>query len=167
MSLCVLTWLFLCVFEFLVSCILISPLKKSLKNFACLLWAVLDLPCCAWAFSSFNDQGLLYSCGTWASYCSGLFHFRTGALGHGGSVAVAHRLNCPKACRIFLDQGSNHVPCIGRQFPNHWITWVVQVLIFSLKDTIQIAPGFNPNFNLVTFVKALSPNTVTFGGPGV
>ena len=44
-------------FESLVSCILIFPLKKSLKNVVCLLLAVLDLPCCAWAFSSFSDRG--------------------------------------------------------------------------------------------------------------
>ena len=68
-TVCVLTWLFLCVFESLVSCILIFPLKKSLKNVVCLLLAVLDLPSCAWTFSSFSDQGLLCSCGTWASCC--------------------------------------------------------------------------------------------------
>lgn len=123
-TVCVLTWLFLCVFESLVSCILIFPLKKSLKNVVCLLLAVLDLPSCAWAFSSFSDQGLLCSCGTWASCCSGLFHFRTGALGHVGSVVVAHRVNCPRACGIFLGQWWDCVPCIGRQFPNRWITYL-------------------------------------------
>ena len=34
-------------------------------------------------------------------------------LGSPGSVDVAHRLSCPLACGIFLDQGLN--PC-----PLHW-----------------------------------------------
>ena len=37
-----------------------------------------------------------------------------------GSIAMAHGLSCPKACGIFLDQGSNPVPCIGRWVVKHW-----------------------------------------------
>ena len=47
----------------------------------------------------------------------------------GHSPAAAHkpltmerRLNCPMKCGIFLDQGSNCVPCIGRQILNLWTT---------------------------------------------
>ena len=36
-----------------------------------------------------------------------------------GSVVVAHRLSCAMAYRIFPHQGSNPVPCIGRQIPIH------------------------------------------------
>ena len=32
------------------------------------------------------------------------------ALGHSGSVVVAHGLSCPAACGIFPDQGSNSCP---------------------------------------------------------
>ena len=42
-----------------------------------------------------------------------------------GSVVVAHRLSCPEACRIFLDQESTCVPCVGRQILYHWTTTVV------------------------------------------
>ena len=37
------------------------------------------------------------------------------------SVVTAHRLSCPLACRISLDQGSNQTydPCISRQIPDH------------------------------------------------
>ena len=47
----------------------------------------------------------------------------------GHSPAAAHktltmerRLNCPMKCGIFLDQGLNRVPCIGRQILNPWTT---------------------------------------------
>ena len=36
------------------------------------LWWGLGLYCCAWAFSSFGEQGLPSSCGAWASQCCGL-----------------------------------------------------------------------------------------------
>ena len=37
-------------------------------------------------------------------------------------VAVVHGLSCPTACEIFLNQGSNPWPCIGRQMLKHWTT---------------------------------------------
>ena len=40
----------------------------------------------------------------------------------GSAVVVMQRLNCPLACEIFLNQGSNRVLCIGRQILNHWTT---------------------------------------------
>ena len=54
--------------------------------------AALGLHCFAWAFSSCCEQA---------------HELLTGL------VVVAHRVSCPKACGIFLDQGSN--PC-----PLHW-----------------------------------------------
>ena len=39
-----------------------------------------------------------------------------------GPVVVAHRLSCPEACGIFLEQGLSRVPCIGRWSLNHWTT---------------------------------------------
>ena len=38
------------------------------------------------------------------------------------SVVEVYTLNCPGACGIFSDQGSNQCPCIGRQVLNHWTT---------------------------------------------
>ena len=36
-----------------------------------------------------------------------------------GSIVVVHGLNCCVACGIFLDQGLNLCPHIGRQIPIH------------------------------------------------
>ena len=49
----------------------------------------------------------------WASHCDGFSCCGAQTLGCVGSAAVAHRLSCPGACRIFLDQGSN--PCLLHQ----------------------------------------------------
>ena len=72
-----------------------------------LFMAVLGLPfgaqapcCCTWAFSSCGKWELLSSCGARASHCSGFFCFGAQVLGHLGSGAVVHGLNCPTACGI-------------------------------------------------------------------
>ena len=57
--------------------------------------------------------GLLSGCGAQASHCGGFSCSRAQALGHVGSVVVAHRSSCSVAIGIFLNQGSN--PC-----PLHW-----------------------------------------------
>ena len=76
--------------------------------------AALDLRCFAHAFSSYSERGLLFV----------VVHRLLTAVAslvaeHGlystGSVVVAHGLSCSTACGIFPDQGSNHVPCIGRR----------------------------------------------------
>ena len=76
--------------------------------------AVLGLGCCAGVFSSCWEQGLLIATASlvlelWVPGCV-------------GSVAVACRLCCYKACGIFLDHRWNRVPCIGRQILIHWAT---------------------------------------------
>ena len=48
-----------------------------------------------------------------------------------GSVVVAHRLSCPAACEIFLDQGSN-VACTGRWILNDWTTTEVRDFFYYL-----------------------------------
>ena len=65
-----------------------------------LFLAVLSLHCCTWAFSSCSERGLLSSWGAWALIAV-------------ASLVAEHRLSCPVACGIFLDQGSN--PCLP-----HW-----------------------------------------------
>lgn len=98
---------------------------------------VLDL-CCAPAFSSCGEQGLLFvavhellncsgfactagtgsrfvgfsSCAHSLSICS------TQALGAPRPVIMAYGFSCSSACRIFSDQGSN----IGRRTVNFWPT---------------------------------------------
>ena len=105
------------------------------KNiFIYLFLAALGLCCCAQAFSSCGEQGLLFvvvhglliavaslvavaehglqECGL-----QQLWHVGSVVVAHGlqsaGSVVVVHRLSCSPSCGIFPDQGSN--PC-----PLHW-----------------------------------------------
>ena len=88
----------------------------------CLRWVSIGVQafrCRAQAFPSCGEPGLLSRCGVWTSHCSGFFSCRAQALGcvdFGScstcvrSVFAVHRLSCPLACRIFLDQGSNLWP---------------------------------------------------------
>ena len=46
------------------------------------------------------------------------------------SVFVAHRLCCSTAHGIFLAQGSNPCPLIGRQILNHWTIREVPILLY-------------------------------------
>ena len=45
-------------------------------------------------------------------------------------VIVTHGLHCPTTCRIFPDQGLNHVPGIGRRTLDHWTTRKVPYVVF-------------------------------------
>ena len=54
--------------------------------------AVLGLCCCARAFSSCGEQGLL-CCGAWASHCGGFSPCGARALGTRASVVVARGLS--------------------------------------------------------------------------
>ena len=75
-----------------------------------LFLAGLGLHCCIQAFSS---------CGMWVPHCGGFSCCRAQAVGSEasvvpapilysrGSVFMVHRLSCPVACGIFLDQGLN------------------------------------------------------------
>ena len=51
-----------------------------------------------------------FCCGAQASHCSGFSCCGPWALGYQGSVVVARRLTCSKACGIFLRQGFNPCP---------------------------------------------------------
>ena len=57
-----------------------------------LFLVVLGLRCCARAFSSCGERGLL-CCGAWASHCSGFSCCRARALGAQASVVVARGLS--------------------------------------------------------------------------
>ena len=100
--------------------------------------AVLGLHCHTQAFSSCGERGLLFIAACGVSHCGGFSLRSTGSrrtgfrscstwaqqlrlmgLQSAGSVAVGHELNCPVTCGIFLDQGLNWCPCIGRQILGH------------------------------------------------
>ena len=66
-------YLLLIFISFLVS-FCIFYLKDFVSfNFYLFIWflAVFSLCCCTDFFSSYNEQGLLSSCGVWASHCNG------------------------------------------------------------------------------------------------
>ena len=79
----------------------------SLPLFFILLLAALGLCCCARAFSSCSEQGLLSVCHAQTSHCSGFSRWGAQALGAWASVVVVQGLSCSVACRIFPDQISN------------------------------------------------------------
>ena len=60
-------------------------------------------------FSSCSQQRLLSSCGARASHWVASLVW-VQALGHTGSVVVAHGLSSAMTCGIFLDQGTNLCP---------------------------------------------------------
>ena len=91
-------------------------LKIIFKIYFLLSWVFFA----AQAFSNYGEQGLLSSCGVWASHCSGFSHHGVLALGPHhwaqalgvrvpttGSAVVVHGLSCSTSCAIFLDQRSN------------------------------------------------------------
>ena len=105
---------------------------KNLFIYLFIYLAALGLCCCAWAFSSCSEQGLLFvevhglvivvaslveEHGLQARGLQQLWLTGSVVVAHElqstGSVVVAHRLSCSAACGIFPGQGSN--PC-----PLHW-----------------------------------------------
>ena len=54
-----------------------------------------------------------------------------------GLVVVAHGFSCSVACGIFSDQGSNPVPCTGRQIPIHCTTREVLIPVHFLENQIR------------------------------
>ena len=82
---------------------------------------MLGLHCCAWAFFSCSERGLLFAavrmlliavasrCRAWAVGAQASVVVAHG-LQSAGSAVVAHRLSCSAACGIFLDQRLNLCP---------------------------------------------------------
>ena len=100
-------------------------------NLFILFLAVLGLRCCAWAFSSCGQQGLLFVAVRGLLTAASFLVEEHGLQVHGlqqlwlagsvvvaqglqsaGSVVVVHGLSCSVACGIFLDQGSNPCPLL-------------------------------------------------------
>ena len=99
-------------------------------------------------FLYWQQQGLLSLSrdGSGASHCRASLvveHRLKGA----GSVAVAHALNCPRACGIFPDQGSNPCPhCVGMQILSHWATReVLRPTILTSKSSCPPLPLAHTN----------------------
>ena len=76
--------------------------------FIYLFLAVLVLRCCAWAFSSCSEWGLLFVAVHSSLRVASLVAEHR--LQSTGSVVVTHGLSCSLACGIFLDQGSSPCP---------------------------------------------------------
>ena len=74
-----------------------------------LFLAALGLPCYVGFIWLRQAEAALSSGSAWAPHCSG-FSRGAWALGHAGSVVVAHGLSCPAARGIFPDQGLNQYP---------------------------------------------------------
>ena len=108
-----------------------------------LFLAVLGLHCCA---------GATLHCGARVSHCGGFSCCGAQAVGAQASVVVAHGVSCSMACGIFLYQGSNTCPCIGRQILNHCATReapnryiLIAILIGSLFWVCFCRPFFFPS----------------------
>ena len=103
-----------------------------------IILVVLCLCCCMLAFSSCSKQGLLSSCGSRTSYCSG-FLWSSGSrawklqqLLHVGSVVATYGLSC-----LMHDLGTLPQPGMKLTYPafigrflNHWTTREIWYFIF-------------------------------------
>ena len=78
-----------------------------------------------------GDYSLLAVCGLLIAVA--LLVSEHGLQGMRASVIVAHGFSCPKACGIFLGQGS--IPCTGRWILNHQATSLVQ---FSCSGRVRL-----------------------------
>ena len=112
--------------------------------------AALGLHCCAWAFSSCSERGLLLTAMRGLSHCGGFACCGARALGTRASVVVAHGLSscglralerrlssCGTRAVAPWHVGSSQtrartrVPCFGRRILNHCATREVPVRFFK------------------------------------
>ena len=78
------------------------------------------------------------SCRVWASHSVASLITEHGLKGMQALAAVVHDLSCPIACEIFLNQGSNLWPCIGRQVLKHWTTRDVLHPVFDVGVSLPL-----------------------------
>ena len=78
-------------------------------------------------------------CSAQGSHCGGFtLLWSLGSRCMGFSSCGVWAFSCPTAHGIFLEQGSNPFPCIGRQIPNHWtprevckwLSWRVTIFLY-------------------------------------
>ena len=70
-------------------------------------------------FKTVDFMVYVSSCGLQASHCGCFSCWRAQALEHMGSVVVVCGLSCPMHVGSSWTRDQNHVPCTGRQIPNH------------------------------------------------
>ena len=108
-----------------------SPSHWTTREFPLFVVVVvpLGLCCCTQAFSSCNEAGLLW---LWCAGCSLEWLLCCGeqALGHLGSVVVAHGFNCSSVCGIFPDWGLN-LCLLNWLVDNYWTTKEVCPVYFT------------------------------------
>ena len=97
----------------------------------------MNFPISSWLCWVFVAAQSFSSCGVRASRCGGFFCCRAQAWERVDFSSCAIQLNCPSACGIFPDQGSNPVPCIGGHILNHWITREVPCFFLSPNSGCQ------------------------------
>ena len=104
-------------------------------------------------FLQLRRAGAPLCCSSRASHCGGFSCWGTRALETRASVVVVHGLSCSAACGIFPDQGSNCVPCIGRQIRNHCATKAVPIYIYfnykCLSGFRTISLGYFPELEFL------------------
>ena len=76
-------------------------------------------------------------CVTQDSHCRGFSYCGLWALGGCRLLSCSTGLGGLRASGIFLDQGSNLVPCIGRWVLNHWTTRGVPSFSFGLSNYLN------------------------------
>ena len=74
---------------------------------------------------SLGAEAALFCCVP-SSHCRGFSCCKAQAVSMWASVVVAYGLNCPTACQIFPEQGSNPCRLDWQADPNHWTAREVQ-----------------------------------------
>ena len=99
--------------------------------------AALGFRCFAQVFSSCGEWGLLRH-GALISHCGGFPCCRARAPGARASAAAGCGLSCTLACGIFLDQGLDCCPCIGRWILIRLPPEKVLPSLFGIGDLYQL-----------------------------
>ena len=132
-----------------VTFLLFKKFFKLIYLFIYLFLAALALRCCARAFSSCGERGLLFVAvlrlliavaslavehGVQARGLQQLWHMGSVVVARRlqstGSVVVAHRLSCSAARGSSRTRARTHVPCIGRRILNHCTSREVPPFVF-------------------------------------
>ena len=112
--------------------------------FIYLFMAVLSFCCCEDFFSSYGEWASLWYAGfsLWWLFLLQGTHCRACRLSscgsralEQGSVVVAHRLSCSRACGSSQIRDWTHVSCIGRQILYHWATREIPHVCFRFPVT--------------------------------
>ena len=114
----------------------------GLKKMSYLLLATLALRCRVWAFSGCSEWGVLSSCSTWASSCSGFCCCRAQPLGHGPQwlwckgLAALWRVGPPQSRERALSpsQQADSEPPDHQRSPQALQLWQVTLCALALSS---------------------------------